>query len=176
MLLTTHHKPFTRAGWVFEEKLDGYRCTVSICDDWHMLWSRHDNPLPQRFYELDSLPDRTVLDGELVSMEGGKVSLQSLQRNHGPFQLHLFDCLMWAGQDLTRMPLPLRRYYLLHHCTNLSDRVFVVPQFEDGVALFNQIKRDGGEGIVAKRQASHYRPGKRSADWQKIKVPGYVSC
>jgi bifunctional non-homologous end joining protein LigD len=40
----------------------------------------------------------------------------------------------------------------------------------EGKALFELTKQKGMEGIVAKRKASIYRPGKRTSDWLKIKA------
>jgi len=36
--------------------------------------------------------------------------------------------------------------------------------------LFEQVKKEGGEGIIAKRKLSTYQVGKRSPDWLKIKT------
>jgi len=46
------------------------------------------------------------------------------------------------------------------------------PQCQlDGRALLEESKTLGLEGVVAKKLASHYRPGARNGDWLKVKVP-----
>ncbi len=45
-----------------------------------------------------------------------------------------------------------------------------------GVAYFEQVRALGLEGIMAKRLASPYRPGRRSPDWRKLKVLRRQDC
>src|SRR5690606_5196865 len=48
--------------------------------------------------------------------------------------------------------------------------VVVSPQFDDGAGLLTVAEQQGLEGVIAKRRGSRYQPGRRSADWLKIKV------
>src|SRR3546814_14398620 len=41
---------------------------------------------------------------------------------------------------------------------------------KEGEKYFRKIKREKGEGIVAKSAGSRYLPGRRSDQWQKIKT------
>ena len=40
----------------------------------------------------------------------------------------------------------------------------------DGAAFLEQMRREGWEGVIAKRTGAAYRPGRRSDDWRKLKV------
>lgn len=164
MLLHESAKPFNEAGWIFEEKLDGWR---ALAVD-GQLWSRHGNPLPHQFPSLTSLPADTILDGELVSIQDGRSCLRSLQRQRGPFQYGVFDVLRLGGDDVTGLPLVERRKLL--DGLALGEGVFTLAQHEDGVELFQRMKADGREGIVGKRLASRYEVGKRVFSWMKVKV------
>ncbi|MDQ6749044.1 MAG: hypothetical protein M3010_13190, partial [Candidatus Dormibacteraeota bacterium] len=46
----------------------------------------------------------------------------------------------------------------------------------DGRLLFDAVRQQGQEGVVAKRLASRYQPGKRSKDWLKVKAVRTQSC
>jgi bifunctional non-homologous end joining protein LigD len=46
----------------------------------------------------------------------------------------------------------------------------VSPHFDDGDALLAAAREQGLEGVVAKRLDSPYRPGRRSPEWQKLKL------
>jgi bifunctional non-homologous end joining protein LigD len=50
------------------------------------------------------------------------------------------------------------------------------PIVGDGLVLFDQVRALGLEGLVAKRRASHYQPGRRSADWRKVKALKRQDC
>jgi bifunctional non-homologous end joining protein LigD len=44
------------------------------------------------------------------------------------------------------------------------------PAFDDGDALLAAAKAQGLEGVVAKRADAPYRPGRRTPEWQKVKL------
>jgi ATP-dependent DNA ligase len=54
-------------------------------------------------------------------------------------------------------------------------RYLVISRTVDtyGTALFEQVKAQGLEGVVAKRKDSNYFMGRRSKDWVKFKYRGY---
>src|SRR5688572_31034264 len=69
---------------VFEPKWDGFRCIVFRDGDEVVLGSRNDRPLTRYFPELPeplraSLPERCVIDGELVIAIDGRLEFDSLQ-------------------------------------------------------------------------------------------------
>ncbi len=72
------------AGHVFEPKWDGFRCIVFRDGDQIELGSRNDRPLTRYFPEIldplrASLPDRCVVDGELVVVTGDGLDFDALQ-------------------------------------------------------------------------------------------------
>ncbi len=163
--------------WLYELKLDGYRFLATKGGDAVHLWSRTQNELSARFPKIveavRALPcDRAILDGELiVPDEHGRPSFQLIQ-NAGPqtpVQAVVFDLVHLDGRDLSPLTLEERREKLtplLHHRAPL----FLSPELEgDPDALLAAIASRGLEGIVAKRRASPYEPGRRSGAWVKVK-------
>src|SRR3954470_17489541 len=85
MLADTAERAFSRAGWVFEPKLDGYRVLASHASDDARLLTRNGNDYSAAFPEVTravaALPfRRLLLDGEVVAMDHkGIPSFQRLQ-------------------------------------------------------------------------------------------------
>src|SRR6266571_3338423 len=74
MLAETREEPFSRAGWVFEVKLDGYRMRAVKEDGTARLITRNGNDYSAAFPELirpiAALPYSSLLmDGELVILD-----------------------------------------------------------------------------------------------------------
>src|SRR5207244_11322823 len=68
------------------------------------------------------------------------------------------------------VPLEQRRE-LLQSSLLASDRVRIVDAFVgDGLTLYEAVRQNGMEGIVAKRRDSRYDSGKRTDAWFKIKA------
>ena len=85
MLLRTERLPEGES-WLYELKLDGYRAIASKKKGKVHLWSRNENDFAARCpaiaKALTSLPDDTVVDGEIVAMdEAGKPSFNALQNS-----------------------------------------------------------------------------------------------
>jgi ATP-dependent DNA ligase len=106
--------------WTYELKLDGYR-VVAVKDSGKLtLYSRRGTDLTQRFRyvaeALASLPDETVIDGEVVALdEQGKPNFNLLQNSRSAeshIMLHAFDVLVRRGENLTRQLLSKRREVL----------------------------------------------------------------
>jgi bifunctional non-homologous end joining protein LigD len=93
-----------------------------------------------------------------------------------PVQFLAFDLLWLDGVPLLDLPLAERRARLVEVLVETRDvRLSQVVQGR-GVEFFEQAKRLGLEGIVAKRAASPYRPGVRSPDWRKVKALCLQDC
>ena len=124
---------------------------------------------------LEALPDDTVIDGEVIAYgDDGRPSFNVLQNFRAAPELHLyaFDLLTLRGRDLTRKPLEERRKILRDQVMTLlpdsirySETLGALP-----TELIEAVREQGFEGIVAKRRDSVYRPGQRSAAWQKMRV------
>jgi bifunctional non-homologous end joining protein LigD len=81
----------------------------------------------------------------------------------------LFDLLWSHGRDITGKTVLQRRERLEQLIAPVSG-IQVGGYVENrGKDLFQLAKEKGFEGVIAKRKASVYRPGKRSPDWLKIK-------
>ncbi len=196
MLAQTAEGPFSRAGWLFEIKWDGVRALGFVrrrgATQEITLYSRTLRRLNAQFPEVvEALAalapltgDSAVLDGEVFAPdERGRPNFARLQQRvhlsreadvreaagRIPVVFAVFDCLYLNGRDLRARPLSERRKMLeglaLPAGMLRSDAVE-----GDGLTLFAAATQHGLEGIIAKRASSLYRPGARSADWQKIKV------
>ena len=191
MLAESTEHPFSRDGWIFELKYDGVRIVAARAPAGNVtLHYRTGRDTTATFPEvaraLAHLPcDDFVIDGEVVAMdERGVASFELLQKRLGqsdpaavrraavtvPVVMFAFDLLAVAGHDLRALPLSLRKELL----GMLVPRVGVVRLADhvprEGEALFEEVRRMGLEGIVAKRALSSYRSGERSRDWLKIKA------
>lgn len=189
MLAETRERPFSKAGWLFELKLDGYRMLAARAHDEARLLTRTGRDATDTFPELAralrALPfEGLVLDGEVVVLDdAGRPSFQRLQ-NRGqlrnardikraavelPATLYLFDLLAFEGCDLRPLPLAQRKAILKKVLPRTGPLRFSEHFEKDGEALFHQVQQLGLEGIVAKKADSPYRAG-RSAAWLKIRA------
>jgi bifunctional non-homologous end joining protein LigD len=174
MLARTGEIP-TTAGWVFEPKLDGFRCLICTHGGRFRARSRRGWEMSERLPELhDALPTDVQLDGELVAWDHtGRPDWHRLSARvlHGdssiPVTLIAFDVLACEGLPVTGLPYSKRRELLEQLDLERPPSVQVVATFDDGEALFRVVCEQGLEGVVAKRERDPYRPGER--DWVKTK-------
>lgn len=190
MLATLTEKPFSREGWIFEPKLDGYRTMALIRRDAVRLLSRRGNDNTREFPRIASelremAQHETVYDGEVVALdEQGRPSFQLLQGHMMPWLkarargaeqpaaiiYFVFDILYLDGYDLTKATLRDRKQVLASSLTP-STGVRLIEYFPDqGEAVYQAALGQGFEGVIAKRFDSVYQPGRRSRDWLKIKA------
>src|SRR5216117_2966821 len=189
MLAETREQPFSKPGWLFELKLDGYRVRAARQAGEARLVTRNGHDIAPAFPEiaraLAALPyDGLIVDGELVVPdEVGRPSFQRLQNRakvsrsldvrrgavESPAVLYVFDLLAFGGYDLRPLPLE-RRKALLEQIVPRVGPIKYLSHFEkDGEALYEQVVKMGLEGIVAKKAGSPYRAG-RSPNWLKIRA------
>ena len=164
-------------GWVYEPKWDGYRAVVAVTAGDATFTSRNGNDLTQRFAECAwrvpaSLRSAdAVLDGEIVALdEQGRSRFSLLQGGSGTLALLAFDLLEVDSEPLIDLPLDERRARLEELVVPNAGSVIVSPQFDDGDALLAAARKQGLEGVVAKRLDSPYQPGRRVSEWRKVKV------
>jgi DNA ligase D-like protein (predicted ligase) len=166
--------------WAYEIKLDGYRALGIKADGKVYLRSRNDNDFSLRYPSiakaLGSLPNETVVDGEVVAMdEEGKPSFNTLQNmgsSGAPLFFYIFDLLVLSRRNVMGEPLLKRRELLESKVLpKLSEPIRYSPQLEANLEqLIASVKAQGLEGLVAKRLDSRYEPGQRSGAWQKMRV------
>jgi bifunctional non-homologous end joining protein LigD len=167
--------------WLYEVKLDGYRCLAGRDAFGVTLWSRRENVFTGQFPQIaracEQLPPGTLLDGEIVALgTDGRISFSLLQNHRSAAQallFYVFDALMYRGRSLLNAPLEERRGILsqmfgagtISAPLGLSEAIDASP-----AELIAVVKEFGLEGIVAKRRDSVYESGKRSGAWLKYKI------
>jgi bifunctional non-homologous end joining protein LigD len=178
--------------WLHEVKWDGMRVLVDAHEGRTRVNARSESDVTVTFPELaglaELLPD-ALLDGEVVAMVEGRPSFRALaERMHvqdrrraerlsatRPIVLMVFDILRLYGVSLLDRPLEERRATLER--LELHDAHWQVPPaYDDGAALFAATREQGLEGVVSKRRASTYQPGRRSKDWVKLPHLRIQSC
>jgi bifunctional non-homologous end joining protein LigD len=176
-------RPFHHEGWVYEEKVDGWRMLAYKIAGTVKLVSRNGRDHTSRFpaivaalRELDATA--LILDGEVAVYDARLVSRFEWLRHSSPPHLStpplfmVFDCLQARGKDLRSQPLYVRRN-LIEDVLDEQDMVLPVrPLADDRLKAWQQVLERGYEGLVAKDPASPYVGG-RSLKWLKVKQPHY---
>jgi bifunctional non-homologous end joining protein LigD len=179
MLATLSETLPTGRGWVYEVKWDGFRTIAYLRGGDMRLRSRRNQDLNERFAPVVSALPRAlrtsncVLDGEVCALdEAGRPSFSKLQQGSGaPLVYYVFDLLEQEGESIIDKPLTERRERLVDLLDQRNSVVRLSEGFDDGEALSKVVKDEGFEGVMAKKRASVYEPGKRSRNWLKVK-PG----
>jgi len=171
--------PKDRHTWVYEVKVDGYRCLVGKDHSAVKLWSRRGNLFNQDFPGLAracaALPADTLVDGEVVALDQqGRMSFNLLQHRRSQasaIRFYAFDLLVYKGHSTINLEISERHDLLAQALANVDGDVQLMQRFETSPAeLIRAAKRLGFEGIIAKRRDSLYEPGKRSGAWVKYKI------
>lgn len=184
MLLETSSEPFDSPNHIFEPKIDGHRLILSRVGGQTRLYTRHRTDCTRQYPELQHIDvDDIILDGEVACTDPatGKIDFESVMERFALRKIDkirfaaaraqvsyiVFDVLRYRGQDLRRQPLMKRKEILAGlHIGN--PQIAIIPYIErEGCRLFDQIRAEQMEGIVAKRKGSVY-VGRRSVDWQKV--------
>ena len=165
--------------WLYEIKLDGYRCLAGRDAKGVILWSRTANIFTTQFprvtRDFEKLQPDTLIDGEIVAIDdSGRPSFNLLQHHRSKasaIQFYAFDLLIDRGRSLLEVPLKTRRELLNEALRAVSDPIRLSEAFETAPAdLLRAAKEHSLEGIVAKRKDSIYEPGKRSGTWLKHRI------
>jgi bifunctional non-homologous end joining protein LigD len=181
--------------WTFEPKYDGIRVLAYATPTEVRLITRNGKDKAQQFPEivgaLKKLASQSrrslVLDGEIVALiDGEPARFQQLQgRMHvkdsrmierlsssTPAALILFDILMDGDEVLIKEPWSERRARLIKRVgKRVSAQLRITESVQDdGKKMLEKARRQGWEGIIAKRIDSRYEPGNRSHNWLKLKI------
>ncbi len=177
MLAESSEKPFTKKGWAFEIKWDGYRAIADLRNELQ-LYSRNGLSYLEKFKKVaNSLKlqqHQMILDGELVAYDDtGKPNFQWLQKigdNPNIMVIYQVFDLLWLNGHSTENLTYLQRKELLKEALVETELVKYHDHIlEDGEKFFTLIEQMELEGMMAKQTESTYREGMRSSDWLKIK-------
>jgi ATP-dependent DNA ligase len=170
-------------GWQFEPKWDGFRTVVFRDGDEIVLQSRDEKPMNRYFPELlgpiaAQLPERCVLDGEIVIVGTGGLDFESLLlRIHPaasrvkllagqiPASFVAWDLLALGDEDLRETPLEVRRARLEQALAGVTPPIHLSPVTRDHALAqdwFRRFEGAGLDGVMAKRLDSPYRAGERT--------------
>jgi ATP-dependent DNA ligase len=181
--------------WLFEPKWDGFRAIVFRDGPDLMLQSRDLKPLERYFPELvqplhSSLPERCVLDGEIVIAIAGTLDFEALLLRIHPASSRVaslaertpasyvaWDLLALGDDDLRSTPQIERRRRLEDALGRARPPVFVTPMTRDRALAadwFARFEGAGLDGVIAKEASAVYESGRRRM--LKIKHTRTADC
>ncbi len=171
------------AGMQYEAKWDGFRAIVFRDGDEVELGSRTGKPLTRYFPELvtavrERLPERCVVDGEIVIAREGHLDFDALtERIHPadsrvrmlaertPASLVAFDLLALGDESLMHVPMTDRRELLAGELAGVTAPVHLAPATTDievARQWFEQYEGAGLDGVIAKPLTVRYHPDERA--------------
>ncbi|MEV5436960.1 ATP-dependent DNA ligase [Streptomyces sp. NPDC052682] len=170
-------------GMQYEAKWDGFRAIVFRDGPEVELGSRTGKPLTRYFPELvtavrERLPERCVVDGEIVIAREGRLDFDALtERIHPadsrvrmlaertPASFVAFDLLALADESVMDLPLTDRRHLLGIALSDVTAPVHLAPattEVEVAEEWFEQYEGAGLDGVVAKPLDLRYLPDERA--------------
>ena len=193
--IPTLKETFERLGrCAFEYKYDGLRMQVHISKAKVEIFSRRLENITGQFPEIVAAVRSSftakdgIIEGEGVPVDpntGEFLPFQEVSRRRGrkfdvdkmaadfPVTLHLFDCLLKDGEDLTNRTYEERRQ-ILKTIIKEGERVkfaevLITANEDEAEKFFQQAIERGCEGLVAKALDSTYEAGARGYKWVKLK-------
>jgi bifunctional non-homologous end joining protein LigD len=165
--------------WILEYKYDGYRLLLSVGDGVATAWTRNGKDWSDKFKALvkaaAKLPPGCLLDGEAAALDDeGRPSFQLLQSTlkeskGANLVYYAFDLLIDRGEDIRTLPNIERKARLASLLETVSPPIIYGDHVVGrGEALFEQVCKQGGEGIVSKKASAPYK-GTRTRCWLKVK-------
>jgi ATP-dependent DNA ligase len=182
-------------GWLYEPKWDGFRAIVFRDGDEVLIQSRDLKPLDRYFPELAAplrafLPERCVVDGEVVIARNGELDFEALLLRIHPAASRVktlaeetpasfvgWDLLALDDDDLRATPQGDRRARLEEVLAGIEPPVRLTPATRDRATAadwFDRFEGAGLDGVIAKRLDAAYQPGKRAMF--KIKHQRTADC
>lgn len=168
---------------LFEPKWDGFRCIVFRSGDEVELGSRNERPLTRYFPEMlepirAQLPDRCVIDGELIVATDNHLDFDALQQRIHPAESRVnmlaettparfigFDLLAVGDDDLRATPFQERRRLLTQVMANVTPPLHLTPATTDPALAahwFQVFEGAGLDGLIAKPLGDPYVENKRT--------------
>ena len=169
-------------GIVFEPKWDGFRAIIFRDGDEIEIGSRNERPLTRYFPELldplrAALPDRCVVDGEIVIATPDGLDFDALQQRlhpaesrvkklaaETPASVVIFDILALDDRSLMDAPLTERRSLLEEILGDAQSPIHLTPATTDRELArdwFVRFEGAGLDGVIAKPPDGTYQPDKR---------------
>ncbi|MBC6460977.1 ATP-dependent DNA ligase [Actinomadura sp. HBU206391] len=168
---------------LYEPKWDGFRCVVFRHGDEVELSSRGERPLTRYFPDLveavrRELPERCVIDGEIVMRAGSVLDFDKLQQRIHPAASRIkllaeqtpasfvaFDLLAIGDESLMELPFRERRERLITELSAAKAPIHVTratDSFETAARWFDEFEGAGLDGVMAKPLDAPYQPDKRA--------------
>jgi DNA ligase 1 len=183
-----------RSQWQAEWKWDGIRSQLIRRDGQTFLWSRGEELVTERYPEIasvaDSLPDGTVIDGEILPWKDDQpLPFAQLQRRIGrkavtrtilaqvPVILMAYDLLEYQGIDIRDWPLEKRRVTLTRlvqgDIAEFSPKagqlclspIVESPSWSELRLLWATSRTVQAEGLMLKDRNSAYGVGRPRGKW-----------
>jgi ATP-dependent DNA ligase len=172
----------TAEGLLYEPKWDGFRCIVFRDGDEVELGSRNERPLTRYFPEMvravrELLPERCVVDGEILIPRGDRLDFEALLQRIHPAQSRVdllaeqtpasfvaFDLLALGDESLLETPFAQRRERLTAALDGVAPPVYVTAVTRDADTAqrwFTTFEGAGLDGVVAKAPDLPYGPDQR---------------
>ncbi len=187
MLIARQMDAFDDADYIFELKMDGFRCLAYVDPNAVDLRNKRNLKMLSKFPELGDIyknvRKRCILDGEVTVLVNGVPDFYRLQKrtlltdrfkieleaSRYPASFVAFDCIYEENRELVWEPLLERKRHLSELV--LENTKIAVSRYVEtrGVALYKAAEDRKLEGVVAKRKDSLYLMGKRTKDWVKFK-------
>jgi ATP-dependent DNA ligase len=166
----------------FEPKWDGFRSIIFRDGDEVEIGSRNERPMTRYFPEIVEaikacLPERCVVDGEIVVVVGQRLEFEVLQQRihpatsrvtrlarETPASFIAFDLLASGDEDYTTRPFAHRRELLERALAGARPPIHLTPATTDHKVAeqwFDQFEGAGLDGVVAKPLEGIYEPNKR---------------
>ena len=166
----------------YEPKWDGFRSILFRDGDQVEVGSRNEKPMTRYFPELVAaaiaeLPERCVIDGEIVIATDHGLDFEALQQRIHPADSRVrmlaektpasfiaFDLLALGDVDFTARPFSERRAALVDALAGSGPSIHVTPattELATAQRWFDEFEGAGLDGVIAKPLTITYQPDKR---------------
>jgi len=166
----------------YEPKWDGFRSICFRDHDEVELGSRNERPMTRYFPELvaaakGELPQRCVIDGEIVIATDHGLDFEALQQRIHPADSRVrmlaeqtpasfiaFDLLALGDDDYTARPFSQRRATLVDALAGAGPSIHITPATTDRAIArrwFEEFEGAGLDGVIAKPLTITYQPDTR---------------